>query len=121
MIIHKYYDSEGSSLGEADLQQLQIFHDVKDNKILKHVSSRWLSLKQFVKPLAMVKKEATEVNFTEDFCLKSDDDIIIADTAREFLAAAAMSSDEKVAFCNVRCFFFSGEPHLHQEETASEG
>ncbi|GFS17241.1 hypothetical protein ElyMa_006817500 [Elysia marginata] len=107
MLIDTFYYLEGSSLRKAEFQSLQIFHDVKDNKILKHVSKRWLSLKKFVKPFAMVKKEATQVNFTEDFCLKSDDDIIIADDAREFPEAAPMSSEEKIEFfCNVRRFFY---------------
>ncbi|GFR78928.1 connexin 27.5 [Elysia marginata] len=116
MLIDTFYYLEGSSLRQADFQQLQVFHDVKENKFLKHVSTRWLSLKKFVKPFAMVRKEATEINFTEDFCLKSDDDIIIADAAREFLEAAAMSSGEKMEFfCNVRRFFQEGLTYIKEK------
>ena len=48
MWVDQFYYLEGSSLRKADFRQLQIFHEVKSNKILKHVSTRWLSLKKYV-------------------------------------------------------------------------
>ncbi|GFO29176.1 leukotriene a-4 hydrolase [Plakobranchus ocellatus] len=46
MLVDTYYYLEGSSVRQADFQQLQIYHEVKQNKILKHVTTRWLSLKK---------------------------------------------------------------------------
>ena len=64
----------------------------------------------------MVGREVDSINYKDDFCLKSESDIIIADEAREFLEAAAMSCTEKREFfINVKLFFQTGIKYIQEK------
>ena len=71
---------------------------------------------RFVKPCAVVGREIDSINYKDDFCLKAQSNIIIADEAREFLEAAAMSCTEKTEFfTNVKLFFQTGIKYIQEK------
>ena len=46
LLIDAYYYLDKSSKRQSFFKEMQLFHDVKQGKILKHVSTRWLSIKK---------------------------------------------------------------------------
>ena len=46
LLIDVYYYLDKSSKRQSFFKEMQLLHDVKQAKILKHVSTRWLSIKK---------------------------------------------------------------------------